>query len=135
MTIPSNGHLVVHDHSDRPLTVLDISNLRMWQARLAFLSACMTAAAPPRLGDEAIHLAAAFYLAGYPHVIATTWPVLDKSALKFTQSCYEHLGHNTTPTTASDITIARAVQQAAKDLRQAFPNLPVLWAPHTHTGI
>jgi hypothetical protein len=95
----------------------------------------MTAATPPRLGDEAIHLATAFHLAGYPHVIATVWPVWDQIALLFSELCYAELGRYGDPTGATDTAIATAVHSSVRALRARFPDFPSLWAPYIHTGI
>ena len=135
MAVPSAGQLIVHDHERDPLTVLDLGNLRMNGARLAFLSACMTAAVPPRLGDEAIHLAAACQLAGYAHVIATAWPVRDRIALNFSELCYTELARHGNPVTADDTEVALAVHTSVRKLRERYPNFPSLWAPYIHTGI
>lgn len=74
ITAPSRSRLLVHDHQQRPLTVLDVSRLHLEQAELAFLSACGTASASITLADEAVHIASAFQLAGYRHVIAPCGP-------------------------------------------------------------
>ncbi|MFI9610896.1 CHAT domain-containing protein [Streptomyces sp. NPDC052023] len=57
-TDPSGGALYLHDHErSGPLTVADISRLRLADARLAYLSACETARGAATLPDEAAHLA------------------------------------------------------------------------------
>jgi CHAT domain-containing protein len=56
--------------------VASLADVQPHRAQLAFLSACQTARNPARdLLDEAIHLASAFQLAGYPHVVGTLWSV------------------------------------------------------------
>ena len=71
---PSASCLLLTDHRQRPLTVVDVARLRLDDAGLAFLSACSTARPGGRLADEAIHLASAFQLAGVPacdrHLVA-----------------------------------------------------------------
>ncbi|MGK8522353.1 CHAT domain-containing protein [Nocardia asteroides] len=77
---PSRSHLLLHDHDTDPLTVAELAPVHLDHARLAYLSACETAlTANTRLLDEAIHLASAFQLAGYPHVIGTLWTMMTKS--------------------------------------------------------
>ncbi len=61
-------------------------------AELAFLSACETAQPGARLADEAIHLASAFSLAGYRHVIGTLWPVGDQHAVDIADDIYTTRG-------------------------------------------
>jgi hypothetical protein len=79
-TSPSHSHLLLHD--DR-LTTMDISAQSLIRAKLAYLSACATTETHPALADEAIHITAAFQLAGYAHVIGALWPIMDNIAPVF----------------------------------------------------
>ena len=83
--------MLLTDHRQRPLTVVDVARLRLDDAGLAFLSACSTARPGGRLADEAIHLASAFQLAGYRHVIATLWPIGDQHAVDIADDIYTTL--------------------------------------------
>jgi hypothetical protein len=123
---PSSSHLLLADHHIRPLTVVDLARLHMDTAELAFLSACSTARPGTRLADEAIHLASAFQLAGYQHVIGTLWPIGDQHAVDIANRIY------TTITTAEDI--AAAVHTATRQMRDQWPNHPSVWASHIHVG-
>ncbi|QRV96073.1 CHAT domain protein [Ceratobasidium sp. AG-Ba] len=61
--------------------VLDLSTINQTSiphARLAFLSACQTAQGDETLPEEAVHLAAAMLMKGYPSVIATMWSIEDE---------------------------------------------------------
>jgi hypothetical protein len=116
---------------DGPLTVADLSALRMGHAELAFLSACQTAAGSTRLLDEAIHLAGAMQLLGYRHVIATLWTIADKPAPGVAKAVYAQLtrtGH------ADTSQAAEAMHHAVEALRRAYPASPLLWAPYIHIG-
>ena len=76
---PSRSQIYLHDHRENPFTVATLVPVHLRHAQLAFLSACQTAHSDAeRLIDEGIHLAAAFQLAGFPHVIGTLWPVYDR---------------------------------------------------------
>ncbi|MFF0001452.1 CHAT domain-containing protein [Streptomyces avermitilis] len=89
---PSRSRLLLHDHQHDPFTVMALAPIRLDQAYLAFLSACETAlTTDARLLDEAIHLASAFQLAGYPHVIGTLWSIADDAAFTLTKAFYEGL--------------------------------------------
>ncbi|OCK80107.1 hypothetical protein K432DRAFT_443405 [Lepidopterella palustris CBS 459.81] len=76
---PSKSHLILqpdaageNQEADGKLSVLSISNTNSARSQLAFLSACSTAENPPTgLVDEVIHVASAFQLAGFSHVIGT----------------------------------------------------------------
>jgi hypothetical protein len=120
---PSNSRLLLHD---RPLTVVDVARLRLDRAELAYLSACETARPGGRLADEAIHLASAFQLAGYQHVIATLWPIDDDNAVALADAIY------TTLATTADV--AGAVHTATRALRGSWPRHPTVWASHIHAG-
>ena len=126
---PSASCLLLTDHRQRPLTVVDVARLRLDGAGLAFLSACSTARPGGRLADEAIHLASAFQLAGYRHVIATLWPVGDQHAVDLAADIY------TTLTTAGEGDVAGAVHAAVRRMRRRWGwDTPSVWASHIHAG-
>jgi tetratricopeptide (TPR) repeat protein len=125
---PSTSHLLLNDHLTSPLTVLDVTRLRLEQAQLAFLSACSTAQPGRRLPDEAIHLASAFQLAGYRHVIGTLWPIRDQAAITVTEEIYRRL----TPT--GEAGAAGALHAATRRLRAQWAWQPSVWASHIHAG-
>ncbi|MEU5695562.1 CHAT domain-containing protein [Actinosynnema sp. NPDC020468] len=122
---PSDSLLMLADHHDHPLTVLDLARLRL-DADLAYLSACSTARAGGRLADEVIHLASAFQLAGYRHVVGTLWPIGDRPAVDFAELVY--------PVIAAGGDIATAVHTATRALRDRHPDDPLVWASHVHVG-
>ncbi|WP_238435388.1 MULTISPECIES: CHAT domain-containing protein [unclassified Frankia] len=126
LTDPSLGRLLL---ADQPLTVLDVNRLRIDDAQLAFLSACSTAMPSGRLTDEAIHLASAFQLAGYQHVIATLWPIDDTVAGLLADEIYSAL------TDPRPRPLALAVHQTVRWLRGLQPDRPSWWASHIHNGI
>lgn len=115
---------------DGPLSVLDVAGLRL-SGELAFLSACDTAAGSVTLPDEAIHLAAAVQAAGYRHVVATLWQLVDDVAPSLTETVYRQL--------APDGQIdgrraASALHAAVGELRSRFPDRPSRWACYAHFG-
>jgi hypothetical protein len=126
MENPSASRLLLEDHRDLPLTVVDVARLRLDDAELAFLSACSTARPGGRLTDEAIHLASAFQLAGYRHVVGTLWPIGDRQAVDIAEDIY------TTLTRTGDI--ASAVHTATRQIRDRWPDMPSVWASHIHSG-
>jgi CHAT domain-containing protein len=114
---------------DGALTVEEISRRHTPLASLAFLSACATGRGGTTLIDEAIHMSSAFQLAGYPHVIATLWPVVDDEALTMARHIYTAL------TTGTAGEPARAVHMAAWRLRADHDGRhPTAWAAHIHSG-
>ena len=130
--IPSRSELLLHDHLERPFTTADISRLDLPEPALAYLSSCETARTGPRHTDEAIHLASAFQLAGFPDVIATLWKIPDRVAHEFTQDTYTEF--HRTIRSGSALTAARAVHEATRAARARYPNLPGLWAGYVHMG-
>ncbi len=107
----------------------DIARLRLDHADLAFLSACSTARPGARLADEAIHLASAFQLAGYRHVIGTLWPIQDSPAARLTENLYRALADAGTASVA-----ATALHTVTRQLRNELPQEPSVWASHIHVG-
>ena len=130
---PSASHLLLSDFQSHPLTVLDLSRARLDKVELAFLSACATARPDVTLPDEPVHLAAACQLAGYPHVIATLWPIDDQDAVEVTRTVY-----NSLVSVKDNIrragTAASALHFATRNLRALYPHDPSHWAAHIHTG-
>ncbi|MEV5601511.1 CHAT domain-containing protein [Streptomyces sp. NPDC052299] len=126
---PSRSGLVLHDGR---LTVPDVAARRPAAPELAVLSACSASRGGTRLSDEAVQLAAAFQLAGYPHVIGTLWPIADKLATRVTEAFYGAL--------AKDVSGGRPIDPAAalhapvRALRDRYTAAPHLWAAHIHTG-
>jgi tetratricopeptide (TPR) repeat protein len=119
---PDSSRLLLHDH----LTVGALASLNLAHAQLAYLSACNTAVTTDtRLLDEAIHLASAFQLAGYRHVIGTLWTARDERAVEIADAFYAAL---------ADITPAAALHHAVQTQRDQFPQTPSLWAAYLHVG-
>lgn len=100
-------------------------------SRLAYLSACETAVVGPRHLDEAIHLASAFQLAGFAHVIATLWQVPEVAALHLAKAMYAEFGE----AARSGGEVARVVHEVNRRGRDTLsPKLPGVWAALMHVG-
>ena len=129
---PSASLIALYDHRTAPLTVAEISALRL-TGGLAYLSACETASTGFALTNEAIHLTGAFHLAGYRHVVGTMWPILDRASADITSGFYRYLTSD--GTTRPDLSLtSRSLHQAIREFRDAHSGTPTLWAAHTHTG-
>lgn len=120
---PSDSGLLLHDGL---LSVAEISELRLRNVELVYLSACSTARSARHLTNEAIHLASAFQLAGYKNVIATLWPVQDGFARPMAEAVYRELMRGCDPATA--------LHRVIRHMRADLPNLSVLWAAYVHVG-
>ncbi|GAA3342954.1 hypothetical protein GCM10020358_39870 [Amorphoplanes nipponensis] len=116
----ADGHLVLQDQ----LTVSDVARLRLADATIAYLSACDTGVPRENLDDEALHVAGAFQIAGFRHVIGTLWSVKDSLAAEVAAGFYARL------TSADDA--ATALHETVGELRAAHG--PGLWAPYIHFG-
>jgi hypothetical protein len=119
---PFDSRLVLWDG---PLPVREIAALRVRGATLAYLSACTTAFGGTSLADEAIHVASAFQLAGYPHVIGTLWEVRDRVARQAAEWMYAEL---------AVCPPALAAHRTVRQLYDSYPRSPSLWASHIHIG-
>jgi tetratricopeptide (TPR) repeat protein len=130
---PSQSRLLLHDHEQDPLTVAALAPVALDHAQLAYLSACSTARATnSQLLDEAIHLASAFQMAGFPHVIGTLWELNDKIAVEIARTLYNAI---TKPDGTLDADhAAEALHHAIRAQRELYPDTPYLWASHIHAG-
>lgn len=134
-TDPSGSHLVLlKDGKADTLTVEDISGRSIGGAQLAYLSACSTAKNPElRLADETIHIASAFQLAGFSHVIATMWPAESLVCREISKDFYRSLfdgklisdGHKK---------VRIALHGAVRRIQEMYPYSPLRWAPFIHMG-
>lgn len=138
---PSNSSLLLldesHDTVDR-LTVRNISRASFGNAQLAYLSACSTADNPSiELSDEIIHLASAFQLAGFNHVLATLWQSKDEACKTVAEVFYASLfdgknGHGDSADPHSKV--SSAFHEAVERVREGNLDRPLMWAPFVHTG-
>ncbi|MEV0690747.1 CHAT domain-containing protein [Streptomyces sp. NPDC050388] len=129
---PSGSRLVLHDHTEHPLTVRDLARLRLPSVRLAYLSACDTLHTSPELADEAVHIVSAFQMAGFPHVVGSLWHVDDMIGAEVALSVYEAL--DTGDGTLDVARTAEALHRAVRTLRDTYPGTPSLWACQVHAG-
>ncbi|MFE0699760.1 CHAT domain-containing protein [Streptomyces sp. NPDC058872] len=114
------------------LMFTDIARTDLVSARLAFLAACETAWGGATLPDEVLHMAAAFQLAGFPHVIGTLWKVYASETATVARSVYAALADGAPP--------ALALHRAVLGLRDAQASSavdlgPLAWAPFVHLGV
>ncbi|KAF6804402.1 TPR domain-containing protein [Colletotrichum musicola] len=94
MRDPMESQLLLEDWDERPLTVGSLleTNLVAKSPFLAYLSACGTSQIlDNRVVDESIHLACAFQLAGFRHVIGTLWEVDDALCVHAAKMTYQAL--------------------------------------------
>ena len=133
---PSRSLLLLHDYREDPFTVASLTPVRLQRAQLAYLSACRTARnTAAHLLDEAIHLASAFQLAGYPHVVGTLWTIYDTIAVDVARAFYAGLE---TQRQALDVSqSAQALHHSVRDLRdnRNLASVPSQWAAYLHTGM
>ncbi|MFD3521323.1 CHAT domain-containing protein [Streptomyces sp. NPDC058653] len=130
---PSNGRLVLHGPPDASPTVRDLARLRLPGAGLAYLSACDTMRIGAELADESVHIASAFQMAGFPHVVGSLWPVDDRTGARVARRVYEQL-HTRPDGPLSVALTARALHHAVRELRAEYPRTPSLWACQVHAG-
>ncbi|MBP2327046.1 tetratricopeptide (TPR) repeat protein [Kibdelosporangium banguiense] len=129
---PSQSRLLLSDHETRPLTVESLAPIRLEHARLAYLSACRSAFnGATNLMDEAIHLTAAFQLAGYPHVVGTLWEIDDSLAVQVADTFYAQLDTGQGMDTSR---AAHALHHAVRELRDLHLGRPSQWAAYVHSG-
>ena len=97
---------------------------------LAFLSACNTADVRGDIPDEAVHLASAFQLIGFEHVIGTAWPVPDDTALAVTERFYAALWD---PASSTNADPAAALHASVTAVLATDPINPFPWT-YVHYG-
>lgn len=127
---PYRSQLLVHDHAAKPLSVLEISRLRLERSEFAYLSACDTALTGRDLADESLHVVTAFQLAGFPQVVGTLWQVNDTIAVEIAERVYAQLAAGGFDASRAGTAVHRAIRL----IRERYPRFPTLWAAHIHMG-
>ncbi len=125
---PSNSHLLLQKSGPSgpavdELTVSDISKRdtlgRKW---IAYPSACSTAGVEAKnLADECLHLASAFQVAGFAHVIGSLWLADDDICVRLAEYFYRSL--TKLGSKHSNRAVAEALRSAVLDIRSEFPAL------------
>ncbi|KAF2185509.1 hypothetical protein K469DRAFT_665117 [Zopfia rhizophila CBS 207.26] len=159
---PSRSYLLLDDWNKSPLTVGDLrdSNIQESSPFLGYLSACSTSVNKvDSLVDEGIHLASAFQLAGFRHVIGTLWEVSDSYCVDVARVVYETIRDEG----MTDMAVCRGLHRAVKALRdvaigstreardagdlelsdeelcndscETTLQSPLCWAPYIHFGV
>lgn len=134
---PSSSHLVlVNDTKADTLTVQQISTRNRRAAQLAYLSACSTAHNDAtKLADETIHLASAFQLAGFSHVLAAQWASESKVCRMVSTEFYGLLfGPGENDLGEGHRKVRLAFHCAVRKAQMKFPRQPLRWAPFIHMG-
>lgn len=124
---PSSAHLALFDGR---LSIGNVTQMRLNEAELAFLSASETCRGGVDLPDEGITAAAAFQVAGYRHVIGTLWDIDDELAPAIAEHVYRALTHDGTTDLDADGTAA-ALDSAILAVRTMSP---LAWAAYIHMG-
>lgn len=78
-----------------------------------------------------LHLAGAFQVAGFAHVIGSLWPANDDICVSLTKCFYQSLTKSGTK--SSNKAVAEALQNAILEIRSKLQD-PALWAPFIHSG-
>ena len=135
-TNPLLTALIVGSQQAESLTVDSLLSLNNVSASVAYLAACSTAEVRSRqLTQEGLHLASAFQLAGFKHVIGTLWGVDDHVAARVATEFYRGV---TKPGLDSSHDVGRALHTAVtvvqEELTSDADRALTLWAPMIHVG-
>ncbi|KAG9656712.1 hypothetical protein KCU95_g13503, partial [Aureobasidium melanogenum] len=150
---PSKSCLILGDDAQgnpERMSVTKLASTNFGKPLLIYLSACLTAdSAASDLADEALHVASAFNLAGFPHVVSTLWEAENRYAGIVAKQFYTYLlasikeGHASHAEEDLSGQIARALHCATRDVREGTvlirkPKIPgrdvLAWAPFLHLG-
>ena len=115
--------------TDGRLTIRELAERRLPDARFAYLSACATYQGSPAIPDETLTVGTALCIAGCQNVIAALWPVADDHTADFARRIYEHLvtSEEGMPVLYPEKS-AQALRDTARALRDAHPDQPERWA-------
>ncbi|KAF5707189.1 hypothetical protein FMUND_11243 [Fusarium mundagurra] len=155
-TDPSRSCLLLEDWETNPLTAGTLRDHRLQDNPpfFAYLSACSTGAnESDRFADEGVHLAHAFQLAGFRHVVGALWRVSDRYSVHVARVLYETMQHKG----VTDLAVCwglhraiRALRDGRSEMNAALPKRaaeirdivgcdedtkPLYWVPYVHFGV
>lgn len=117
------------------LSVREIFQAQLSQARIAYLSACSTAQNESEiLSDEVLHVVSGFQVAGFKHVVGCLWPSNDEVCVDVAKSFYAELNQSGDIGGGSDRAVAVALHRAVVKVRERRSKQPLLWAQYVHFG-
>jgi CHAT domain-containing protein len=132
---PAKSSLMLGRETEENLTVDETIEIVMRTGpRIAYLSACSTAEIKAHsLINEAIHIASAFQLAGFQHVIGALWRVDDSTAVAIAGKFYELLFQQEKMT---DGAVSYALHNAVLHYRGTHSSSAEVlkWASFIHLG-
>jgi tetratricopeptide (TPR) repeat protein len=127
----SNSGLLVQD----VLTVQIVSELKLKNAAIAYLSACSTAEnKAARLADEVIHVVSGFQVAGFRHVVGCLWRSCDPICVIVAMNFYSRLLGSDGGETRSNREVASALHGSILAVRSEWWKQPLKWAQFVHYG-
>jgi CHAT domain-containing protein len=137
-----NAKTYYSTRNDTPgkVSVRDLLSHRNPKADLAYLSACSTADIKvASLADESVHIASAFQLAGFRHVVASLWKQKDGVCLDIATKFYSELFRlrkesQARPAPGDDWPVAIALHNAVSQVRENKPGMVLQWASFVHIG-
>ncbi|WP_436532783.1 CHAT domain-containing protein [Actinoplanes sp. HUAS TT8] len=124
---PSRSNLQL---ADAPLSVVDLATHDV-AGEVAVLSACSSNRTRADLATEAVHVAAAFHLAGFRQVVGTLWPVGDIVSLRLAGHLYPAVLEEGA---LRPQRLPAALRDATRALRARWPDRPAAWASYVHMG-
>ena len=129
------------------LTIRRIRARPAASAELVYLSACSAAENRAAvLADESLHIASAFQMAGFRHVVGTLWQAKDRCCREVAESFYRFLfaapvleqggggGSGRRDFATRSLPVVEALDKAVSELRDRNPERVLDWAPFIHIG-
>jgi CHAT domain-containing protein len=138
---PLKTKFLFSDWENDPLSVDDIMRTNLKEAELAYISACHTAINRNLLLlDEAIHIAGAFHLAGFPTVIGTMWQISDMNSPTVAEGIYRAMLSKNKLDVRKAGHVLHFVTRKIRDesqIKRGSRRLddPMTWAPYIHIGL
>ena len=137
---PSQSLFLFSDWETNSFSVADMTSVKPHYAQLAYLSACHSAnnrSLP--LIDEALHMAGACQLAGFPTVVGTLWQISDINSATVSEMLYGAMlmnGKIETGHAAKGLHFAiRKIRDKTKVVKGSkILHDMVIWAPYIHVG-